>query len=232
MLEEGDRSVGTARRDNFVDAAFAFAVGLLVVTAGTPQTLDELRAVLAGAPAFAFSFAMLMIFWASHRRYGEIAPRRDVMSTLLSLGVVFVVLIYVYPLRLLSQISVRYMSGGLVEGGIQLTSWSDLRLLYVVYGLFFAILAGLFFGLFAHALRARVQLGLTHPGEARDSAARWASIAGVGLLSTVLALVLPIHRVPWAPGMTYCLIPVAMAVWNRVLRPPPAPSIARSDASA
>jgi hypothetical protein len=45
------------RLDQFVDAAFAFAVNLLVILGAQPQTLDDLRDGLADIPASAAAFA-------------------------------------------------------------------------------------------------------------------------------------------------------------------------------
>lgn len=231
MEGSGDRSTATARLDSFVDAAFAFAVGLLVVTSGTPDSLSELRSILLGAPAFAFAFALLMIFWVAHREYGRLAPRRDGISFLLSVAVVFTVLLFVYPLRLLSQAMVRYVSGGVVATGPQLTSWDDLQLLYLVYGLFFTALAGLVSALFVHALRAPAAVGLTDPNTAREAAGRWACIAAVGALSALAALVLPLSDFPWAPGTVYWLIPLAMGFWSRLF-PARSPASPPADASS
>ncbi len=221
MAEDDRRSADTARLDAFVDAAFAFAVGLLVVTSGSPDSLDDLRSLLWASPAFAFSFALLMIFWAAHRHYGRMAPRRDGTSFVLSLAVVFAVLMFVYPLRLLSQAMVRFLSGGTIVSGPTLTRWNDLELLYVVYGLFFAVLAGLTAALFLHAVRAADRVGLTDKPAAREQAGRWAVIGAVGGVSAATALLIPLSTAPWLPGAVYWLIPILMGLWRLVFRPPP-----------
>jgi hypothetical protein len=51
------------RVDAFTDAAFAFAVSLLVIRgAGAPANFSELVRALADIPAFAFGFAVVAMF--------------------------------------------------------------------------------------------------------------------------------------------------------------------------
>jgi uncharacterized membrane protein len=54
----------TERIDNFTDAAFAFAVSLLVIGgARAPDNFDALLLSLGDIPAFAFGFALMAMFW-------------------------------------------------------------------------------------------------------------------------------------------------------------------------
>jgi uncharacterized membrane protein len=56
------------RLETFTDAAFAFAVTLLVVGGGDaiPTNFDELILAMKQVPAFAASFANIMLFWYAH----------------------------------------------------------------------------------------------------------------------------------------------------------------------
>ncbi len=55
--------------ETFLDAAFAFATTMLVISIGDiPSSYAELIEALKGTPAFAMSFAAIMIFWLGHRR--------------------------------------------------------------------------------------------------------------------------------------------------------------------
>ncbi len=70
--ERGDQ---VTRLEAFVDAAFAFAVTLLVISLdGVPTSVEGLSAALKGIPAFAACFTLLAFFWYAHntwsRRYG------------------------------------------------------------------------------------------------------------------------------------------------------------------
>ena len=113
MSEPGDTSVPrmadgflhrgrqVTRLEAFVDAAFAFAVTLLVISIDAiPDSREALVVALKAVPSFAACFAMIAMFWAAHARWSRRYGFDDAASTTLSLLLVFVVLVYVYPLRL------------------------------------------------------------------------------------------------------------------------------------
>ena len=62
------RGMEMTRLETFADAAFAFAVTLLVVGGGDfiPATFDEMIQAMKQVPAFAASFANIMLFWYAH----------------------------------------------------------------------------------------------------------------------------------------------------------------------
>ncbi len=216
------------RLDAFVDAAFAFALTLLIITGGLPPaTMADLATALGRIPAFAASFALIVLFWMQHRAFGRITARRDGWATGFSLGIVFVMLIYVFPLRLLAEGTFHFVFGQRLPGRGLITSFADLRTLYVVYGLGFGLLAGLFAGLFAAALRAP---DLTDAGqvEARLTVRIWSVIAVIGLLSILAAAFVPIQLAPWLPGSIYGVIP--LAVWLLASRQ--SKTVARAQAGA
>ena len=89
------------RLETFTDAAFAFAVTLLVVGGGdsVPANFTEMVLALKQVPAFAASFANIMLFWYAHHVWSRRFGLDDTASIFLSLVLIFVVLIYVYPLK-------------------------------------------------------------------------------------------------------------------------------------
>ena len=90
----------TSRLDNFTDAAFAFAVSLLVIGgARAPEDFDALVSALGDLPAFAFGFAVMAMFWLGHVRWRRLRGDGDWLSILLTLMLVFLTLVYVQPLR-------------------------------------------------------------------------------------------------------------------------------------
>ena len=62
------------RLEAFSDAAFAFALTLLVVSLDVPRSYDDLMRTMRGFPSFACCFALLVWIWHEHnmffRRYG------------------------------------------------------------------------------------------------------------------------------------------------------------------
>jgi hypothetical protein len=216
-MSEKEREAHAAHRlDAFVDAAFALAVSLLVVaTADPPLNLADLTYAIGRVPASAVAFAMIAVFWMGHRAFGRLTPRRDWLIQLLSLAIVFMVLVYVYPLRLLSEAAFFWISGGRLPGEGMIGSYADLGRLYVVYGLGFALLASLYAALFAYGVRKAKAFGITGKGleEAREYAAIWLILLGSGLLSAGLAGTPLLRSAPWLPGFAYWLIPIG--IWAR-----------------
>ncbi|NBB16646.1 DUF1211 domain-containing protein [Caulobacter sp. SLTY] len=207
------RTTEAQRLDAFVDAAFAFAVTLLLIAGAEPITsIAGLKTALLNIPASAGSFALVAVFWSAHRGYGRLAPARDAVSTLLSLAIVFAVLVYVFPLRMLVSSGFHYMSGGVLPGSAMIQSLSDLKLLYVVYGLGFAFLALLFVLLFRHTARVGERLGASAEGraDAAESAVIWTICGLSGLVSALLAVIGPMRAAPYLPGFCYWLIPLAI----------------------
>lgn len=209
MSTEGNES--QRRLEQFVDAAFGFSVTLLVIAgASPPETLADLKLALMNIPASGAAFVLIALFWLSHRTYARIADARSGWDIVLNLAVVFAVLAYVYPLRLLTKSAFYWMSGHRLPGSNLITSFEDLATLFQVYGIGFAILSGLYALLFARAVT-----------QAPDKAARenaiswrdpWIICAISGVLSAGVAMT-PFHPVPWLPPTVYWLIPVA--IWAR-----------------
>src|SRR5919112_4637900 len=125
------RGQDVSRIEGFSDAVFAFAVTLLVVSLEVPKTFDELLATMRGFFAFAICFALLLSVWYDHykffRRYGlKDTPTRWLNSTLL-----FLMLLYVYPLKFLFTMLIDEWLG---FGSSEMIEASQIPLLLVIYG--------------------------------------------------------------------------------------------------
>ena len=207
--------VANRRLDAFVDAAFAFSVTLLLISGGAATSLDDLVAALGRLPAFLASFALIAMFWLSHRDYGRMARLRGPAATLLSLAIVFVVLVYVFPLRLLTESAFHFMSGGRLPGQGLLGSFGDLRTLYVVYGAGFVVLATLYALLFA-TVRGDRAVSPAHEVDAREWTGIYLVLMACGVLSILAAVVGPLRQAPWLPGVVYGLIPLGQRLVARL----------------
>lgn len=224
--EHGFRMRGAqqTRIDAFVDAAFAFAVTLLIVSVGhVPSTVPDLIQAMRGVPAFSASFLLLARFWLSHRHWSRWYGLEDGPSVRLSLALVFVVLIYVYPLRMVANMTLALLSGGaLAEQSIQIHTIADLTSLYLVFAAGYGAVVIIFTLLYRHALACADTLHLTDSERVRtrSTAERYTALAAVALLSLVLTLLLPTVHAPmqtyWLPGMVYALIyPATVLVARR-----------------
>lgn len=101
------------RLDAFVDAAFAFAVTLLLATTvDADSLLASLRATLAQLPAFAIGFAILAMFWNAHVAWRRLGGNDRGLAVLLSLLLVFLVLVFVLALRPMAQSLAGFLLAG------------------------------------------------------------------------------------------------------------------------
>src|SRR5688572_19042396 len=102
----------TGRLDNFTDAAFAFALTLLVIGgSAAPTSYAMLAQAVAEMPAFAIGFATLAMFWISHVRWRAFRGDGDGLSVLLTIVLVFLVLVYVQPLRAMARSFSTFLGG-------------------------------------------------------------------------------------------------------------------------
>ncbi len=207
-----ERGQQVTRLEAFVDAAFAFSVTLLVISLDAiPDSIPALVEAMKGIPAFAASFAQIALFWYAHASWSRRYGLDDGAGVVLSLLLVFLVLVYVYPLKIVFGALFYWISAGWLPTPARLGTVSDLRAMFVVYGLAYATLAACILALYAHAWRKRRVLGL----DADEAAitygyvASWGLSVAVALLSIVVAVALPDRITPWlagAPGMAYFLL--------------------------
>ena len=211
-MSESLHEVAARRLDAFVDASFAFALTLLVISGSRPlETYADLDMALGRVPAFAAGFALLALFWSAHRRFGRMTAARDGAITLISLMIVFTVMIYVFPLRLLTETGASWMTGGLVPGRERITTLGDLRGIFVTYGLGFAFLSGLY-ALLHHVARPTA---VDAPSRVALIRGRdiWAICGAAGLASAGLAALPLLRHMPWLPGFAYWLIPAGIGLY-------------------
>ncbi|MBD3220944.1 DUF1211 domain-containing protein, partial [bacterium] len=130
------RGVEMTRLETFCDAAFAFSVTLLVIAGGTiPTSMDGLIRALKDIPAFVLSFAAIASFWWAHRQWSRCYGLEDGVTTVVSLGMVVVMLIYIYPLKMVFSAFAFWASGGFFPSEFVVERAGDLPMLFVVYGL-------------------------------------------------------------------------------------------------
>jgi len=183
------------RLEGFVDASFAFAVTLLVISVGhVPASVPEMLQALRGLPAFALCFLSIARIWKAHRDWSRHYDIEDATSLRLSLLLVFVVLIFVYPLRLLFALLFSWLSQGfLVDQPVALHSSEELRAAFEVYGIGFATIAALFVLLYRHALLRAAAIGLDAREKivTRMHIAMWSSFIALAALAILCAALTP-----------------------------------------
>lgn len=206
------RGLSPTRLETFCDAAFAFAVTVLVISSGVPSSYDELIAALKDVPAFAASFAVIASFWIAHRAWGHRYGLDDTPSTLLSLIVIFVMLVYVYPLKMMFSAFAAYASGGWLPTRFIIEGRSDILGLFIVYGLGFAAQTGVLALLYRHALRVpRLRLNALERLVTRQKMIMLGLQALTGLASAASAAFLPASIAVFA-GFLYLTLPITVPV--------------------
>lgn len=170
----------TSRLDAFTDAAFAFAVTLLVIGGSeAPTSAAMLEAAMAEVPAFAIGFAIVAMFWVSHVRWRHYRGEGDWLSALLSVLLVFLVLIYIQPLRAMARSFSSFLggSGTPFQGAI-----GDL---FFVYGVGFVAMAATTCCLFLEAQRSDT-IDPEMRVSARGESVIWLILVATGIVSIIL----------------------------------------------
>ncbi len=199
------RGVEVTRLDTFIDAAFAFVLTLLVISFDEiPSDYADMLAAAKRIPGFAASFAMLMVFWLEHRRWSRRYGFEDSRTILLSLSLIFVVLVYVYPLRTIFEGLFSSLSDGYFPSSIQLQNYDELRGIFLFYSVGFFAMSLVISQLYRAALKNRDMLALNQVEQKRTKLDMqvWLFASGLAPVSIMLALFLPDEWVP-AAGYVY-----------------------------
>jgi len=229
-----DRGETTTRVEAFVDAAFAFALTLLAIAGDhIPSSVDELVAATKGLPAYAMSFLLVVKVWSSHvewsRRYGL----DDATSQRLSLLLVFLVLVFVYPLKMVFGALFSALSDGWLPANFTLSGIAELPSLFITFGVAFGSLGAVMSGLYLHAWRRRAAIGLDadEATMARTRALTWGLIPVVAAISIAAALLVPAREESgwWLglPGFVYFALNIVTPLILRRARPKQTPADAR-----
>lgn len=199
------RGTEVSRVEGFTDAVFAFAVTLLVVALEVPHTFDGLMDVVRGLPAFLICFTLLMTFWNAHFTYHRRYGLEGVFSRVMTMAILVLVLFFVYPLKFLFTMVTVGLFGFDMSNAPHVGSLTEVRVLYLIYGLGLAGVWGLYAGLYFYALsqRAQLQLDAVEVVLTRSTLAGYLIYVAVCLLSVALAM---LTSNPWLPGVIYAVL--------------------------
>lgn len=214
------RGIEMTRLETFIDAAFAFAVTMMVIASDrVPDDIGALLAAFKNVPAFVASVVVLGIFWRGHwlwsRRYGL----EDGVSSFISWALLVTVLVYIYPLRALFGSMFYMLSGGQLGQALGLRTEPQARELFSIYALGFTAIAVEILLLHWRAWRLRAPLRLNE----REKTLTLAEIAGwsipmtVGMVAFVMALTVPIQYIAWS-GWIYFSMAILVPIHRRIAR--------------
>ena len=198
------------RIETFADAAFAFAVTMLVISVeAVPQNYEEFAAALKSIPAFFASFLQLAMFWMGHRAWSRAYGLDDMASVWLSLLLIASVLVIVFPLRVIFSAAFAQITGGWSNPILLEFDEGQFATVFVTYGVAFGGLSTWVALMYAHAWRQADALALNRFEllVTVQSLAAWVCLGVFGFSAAVLAVVLPPLHVAWA-GWVYTLLMV------------------------
>lgn len=208
------RSHEPSRLETFSDAVFAFAVTLIIVSLEVPKSFTELFETMKGTLSFAACFGALFQIWNQQniffRRYGL----NDSATNTLNGALLFVVLLYAYPLKFL--FSLLFDNNTFIESGHtrEMISITQMPALMLIYGAGFTAINLLFYLMYATAKKHAIDLKLK-PVEIYETQTVIyvnLTLTLIGVTAMLLAWLLPVEYSGMS-GFTYLLIGFAYWFW-------------------
>jgi uncharacterized membrane protein len=204
------RGLASTRLENFVDASFAFALTMLVISVNDiPHSMDALLLALRGIPAYAASFALLLKIWWTHHQFSQRYGLENAAAVRLSLLLVFLVLIFVYPLKIIFGALFAFITDGWLPSTVDFETLNDVRNMFLVYAAAWGSISACLALLYRQAMINASAMELNAVERLQTKAEYWAWIVAVifGLISALLANFLP-ERMPYVwmyalPGLIY-----------------------------
>src|ERR1700751_870844 len=107
------RGIEMTRLETFIDAAFAFAISMLVIAAQQiPDNIQALLAAFKNVPTFVCCIVVLGIFWRGHWLWSRRFGLEDGTSILISWAMIVTILILIYPLKAIFSAMWYVLSNG------------------------------------------------------------------------------------------------------------------------
>jgi len=209
------RSHDSSRLEAFSDSVFAFALTLVIVSTQVPKSFDELYETMKGTLSFAVCFLVLFLIWNQQniffRRYGLRGP----YVTFLNAVLLFVVLMYAYPLKFLFFLlltSKTYMLNGHL---LPVINASQQPALMMIYGAGFTVIYMLFFLMYLHAEKNSDALELTPKEKFITRTTTWANfqLVIVGAIAFAAAYFVPMEYAGYT-GYIYLIVPFKRFLWR------------------
>jgi hypothetical protein len=214
------RGIEMTRLETFIDAAFAFAVTMMVIAAQqVPEDITALLDAFKNVPAFLASVAVLAIFWRGHwlwsRRYGL----EDGVSILVSWALLATILIYIYPLKAIFGSMFYLISNGRLGHPLGVRAEGQARMIFAFYALGFIAIGAEILLLYVRAwkLRAPLRLNAREKFLTRAELSGWCIPMAVGLAALILALTVPVRHFSWS-GWVYFSMAILVPLHRELVR--------------
>src|SRR5213083_282010 len=215
------RGMEMTRLETFIDAAFAFAISMLVIAAQQiPDNIQTLLAAFKNVPTFVCCIAVLGIYWRGHwlwsRRYGL----EDGASILISWALIVTLLLFIYPLKAIFRAMRHLISSGQVGQPFSLhTTEAQARTIFAIYALGLIAISAeiLLLNLRAWQLHEPLRLNARERLMTRGELTGWSIPVSMGLVSLAFSFTLPIEKIAWC-GWVYFLMAIILRghwFWHR-----------------
>lgn len=214
------RGIEMTRLETFIDAAFAFATTMLVISNGDiPSNYQELILALKKVPALFLSFAVIMGLWLGHRKWSRRYNLENAATLVASLIFIFVLLVYVVPLRLVFSTFLNWVSAGYLPSEFRLANISELVGLFIMYGFGLFATGSLMAFLYYSARKAKSDMLLDQREVLLTSfeMTSWSVQALTGLASAVFAIFSHPTAAVFA-GFFYMTFPISMPLISFIYR--------------
>lgn len=202
----------TTRLETFIDAAFAFATSMLVISIGDiPENFPELIFALKQIPSCLSSFIIIMLFWNGHRTWSRRYGLEDKSTVVISIILVFVLLTYIYPLRIIFSALFSWLSHGWLPSRFSLSSQQELSGLFIIYGLGMLAMGALMAWLYLLAKKRKNRLRLNQLELVKTDLeiASFSIVALTGLASVLFTWLMP-SNINILGGFIYITLPLSL----------------------
>lgn len=178
------RSEGVTRLEGLSDGVFAIVLALLFLRAEPPADFGDLMAAMKSLLPFAATFAIVVYIWTEQWLFSRRYDLRDGVTMVLQLLLLFLLLVYAYPLKFLfTFLTVSFLGPiGELSRASMAAGGMDPATLFTIYGVGYGSLFGVLAALYARA----------------------------GALADALELD-PVERLLTRAGAVQCLLQVAVA---------------------
>lgn len=208
------RGGDVSRVENLSDIIFAMVLTLAALQS-IPASFSELVGLWRGVLSIGLCFVLILLIWRTHhvffRRYGL----DDGWVTALNALLLFLVLIYIYPLKFMTDFVVNYFTGHFSSPAEidAVLSLAQVPWLYAIYGGFFGAVYTVFALLHVHALRRAdaLELNQTERSWTLFEVEFGLGTALLSLLVIALAFALPSYIAPFS-GAAFALMGVIAGV--------------------
>ena len=215
------RQHSPTRIESFTDSVFAFAVTLIVVSLEVPATFKELLYSLKGFIGFAICFLLMMLIWYDQYMFFRKYGLKDVKTIFLNSSLLFVILLYVYPLKFIFSFLTQGNKMKLADGTTvyKFSSNDEVNQLMLIYGIGFFVIYFIFFLMNRHALNKsdELQLNPLEQYNTRTTIYGNVSMMSIGILSVLLACIGLAFEGQWSmySGLFYALIGPTLSILYR-----------------